>query len=201
MPWQPLLAFWFGELVDGFADASHRKRWFAGGPEFDAELGERFGALIDAALTGRLEAWLDEPRGRLAYVLVTDQLTRNVHRGTANAFAGDALALAAATDAVASGDDTALQVDERCFLYMPFEHSERLLDQHTCVGLFSELLTNSSANGDARIASYLDYAHEHRDIIRRFGRFPHRNALLGRTNTAAEDEFLASGKNFGQASS
>ena len=201
MAWQALLAFWFGELVDGFADATHRKRWFAGGPAFDAELTERFSPLIEAALAGTLDDWLDKPQSRLAYVLVTDQLTRNVHRGTPKAFAGDALALAAAADAVASGVDAALQVDERCFLYMPFEHSESLVDQHTCVGLFGELLASSPGGADVRVASYLDYAHEHRDIIRRFGRFPHRNALLGRTSTAAEQEFLASGKNFGQASS
>ncbi|MCZ6711585.1 MAG: DUF924 domain-containing protein, partial [Gammaproteobacteria bacterium] len=133
-----ILEYWFGELTDGFSDAAHRRRWFKGGSAFDAELGREFGHLIDAALNSELQSWLNSPRGRLAYVLVCDQLPRNIFRGERRAYATDHLALAAARDGVEAGEDSHLQIDERTFLYMPFEHSENLIDQQTCVGLFME---------------------------------------------------------------
>jgi uncharacterized protein (DUF924 family) len=194
-----LLEYWFGELTDGFSDAAHRRRWFNGGDAFDAELRDQFGHLIDAALTGELQAWLNSPRGRLAYVLVCDQLPRNIFRGQRRAYATDHLALAAARDSVEAGEDLPLEVDERSFLYMPLEHSENLIDQHTCVGLFVELRDAVPTGKTERITDSLRYARRHRDIIRRFGRFPHRNAVLGRTSSADEESFVADGNTFGQS--
>ncbi|MFP6815457.1 MAG: DUF924 family protein [Pseudomonadales bacterium] len=194
-----ILGYWFGELTDGFSDAAHRRRWFNGGKAFDAELGDEFGHLIDAALTGELQPWLNSPRGRLAYVLVCDQLPRNIFRGERRAYATDHLALAAAHDGVEAGKDLPLDVDERHFLYMPFEHSENLIDQHTCVGLFMELRDASPTAQTERLTDSLRYARRHRDIIRRFGRFPHRNAALGRASTADEESFVVDGNNFGQS--
>lgn len=193
-----MLSFWFGELTEGYADTAHRKRWFAGGSAFDAQLTQHFAGLVTAALAGKLDAWVAGPHPTLAYVLVCDQLTRNIHRGTPAAFAGDQRALEAARRAVATGQDLALAPDERAFLYMPFEHSESLVDQHTCVGLFSELHERAAPDKRALTGGFLRYAQQHRDIIREFGRFPHRNGLLGRSSTPAEQRFTATGPGFGQ---
>jgi uncharacterized protein (DUF924 family) len=191
--------YWFGELTDGFSDDAHRGRWFNGGADFDAALGERFSPLIEAAGAGELTAWCDSPRGTLAYVLVCDQLPRNIYRGTSRAFATDPLALAAARRAVESGADRHLGFDERSFIYMPFEHSEALLDQHTSIGLFMGLRDETPKGRRELIGGSLRHAQQHRDVIRRFARFPHRNLALGRHSTAKELEFVAQGDSFGQS--
>ena len=197
----PVLSLWLGELTDGYADAAHRQKWFSGGAGFDALLTENFAHLVAAALAGELDAWIAGPHATLAYVLVCDQLTRNIHRSKPEAFAGDQRALDAARRAVALGQDLALAPDERAFLYMPFEHSESLVDQHTCVGLFSELHDAAAPDKRSLSAGFLRYAQQHRDIIREFGRFPHRNALLGRPSTPVEQRFIATGPGFGQTRS
>jgi len=194
-----LLNYWFGELTDGLSDAAHRARWFNGGNTFDAELREEFGHLVEAAQTGKLQPWLNSPQGRLAYVLVCDQLPRNIFRGDRRAYATDQLALAAAREGVETGTDLHLEIDERNFLYMPFEHSESLIDQHTCVGLFMELRDATPMGKRELPGGSLRYAQQHRDIIRRFGRFPHRNAALNRTSTPQEAAFVAQGDGFGQS--
>jgi uncharacterized protein (DUF924 family) len=196
--WAPLLAHWFGDLSDGFAASDYRKKRFSGGPGFDLELRQRFAALVDAALEGQLEAWRNSSRGRLAYVLLCDQLPRNIFRGEARAFAGDQKALSAAREAVTSGQDLDLQPDERAFLYLPFEHSENLVDQHACVGLFFELREQCPPEKQELVTGYLRYAQQHRRIIRQFGRFPHRNRALGRASSADEEGFLATASGFGQ---
>lgn len=167
-----VLAFWF---APGGED-----RWFTPDPAFDAEIGQRFGALVEEALAGGLAAWAETPDGALALCLLLDQFPRNLWRGTPRAFAGDAMARALAADALAAGHDRAMPVDRRLFLYLPFEHSEELADQQRCLALVGTL-------GDARL---LDYARRHRDVIARFGRFPHRNAILGRPSTPEEARFL-----------
>ncbi|HEY8039450.1 MAG TPA: DUF924 family protein [Polyangiaceae bacterium] len=166
---EDVLSFWFSDPA----------RWWRKDPAFDAELRDRFLALHGALERGEHEDWLETARGTLAYVVVLDQLSRNMFRGTARMFASDARARAAAGRAVDRGDDRALSEGERSFLYMPFMHSENLGDQDRGAGLFA-----SAAPAELR------YAEQHRDIIRRFGRFPHRNALLGRESTAEEQEFL-----------
>jgi uncharacterized protein (DUF924 family) len=170
---EDVLGFWFAE--------GRKPQWFAGGEAFDAEVRRALLPHLESALAGRYESWRREPRGCLALCLLLDQVPRNVYRGTPRAFACDAAALAVTRHALALGFDRALADLERVFLYMPLEHSENLKDQQDCVRLMAGL---ESA------AEYLPYAEQHRDIIARFGRFPHRNAILGRESSDEELEFL-----------
>jgi uncharacterized protein (DUF924 family) len=194
-----VLDFWFGELEAGFADDAHRARWFSGADGFDQDCRVGFATLAAEAADGELEAWLETPRTRLAYILLTDQIPRNIHRGTPLAFASDGAALNAARTGVEAGMDLALAIDERCFFYLPFEHSESLVDQHTCVGLFMNLRDQTPQGSRHLTGNYLRFAQQHRDIVQRFGRFPHRNRVLGRTSTPAEKAFLEAGPTFGQS--
>ncbi|MFW6092563.1 MAG: DUF924 family protein [Pseudomonadota bacterium] len=192
-----VLEFWFGRLNEGVAPPRVRRRWFAGGAALDAEIRERFATLVDAAAQGALH-WRDTPRRTLAFILVCDQFARHVHRGTARAFATDALALAAARAGIERGFDRPLGIDERAFFYMPFEHSESAVDQHAAVGLFTALREDTPASRRRLAGDYLRYARQHRDIVLRFGRFPHRNRALDRESNDAERAFLASASHFGQ---
>jgi len=194
-----VLAFWFGQQRDGFASDAHRKLWFAGGAAFDAEIREQFIGTVAAVTSGDIDGWLTQPRNRLAYILVCDQFPRHLFRGTGEAFNFDPQALDAARSGIATGMDHELTFDERAFFYMPLEHSEVLLDQHACVGLFS-LLRDRTPEGFRHLTgASLKYAHQHRDIVLRFGRFPHRNALLQRPSTPQELKFLEEGSTFGQS--
>jgi uncharacterized protein (DUF924 family) len=174
--------FWFGAPGDAHY-LQPRALWFTKSDAIDREIGERFGLTVEAALAGQLDAWAAAPRSALALVIVLDQFTRNIFRGTARAFAGDARALAVATRLVDTGRDLSLLPIERWFAYMPFEHSERLVDQLEAVRLFERL----AADG---VDAPLEWARRHYDVIARFGRFPHRNAILGRASTPEEIEFL-----------
>lgn len=180
-----VLDFWFG--APGSAEYGRaRKIWFKKDAAFDALLRERFGALLDAACAGELDAWCAAPEGALALVIVLDQFSRNCHRGTPRAFAADDKALAIARAMVASGDDLRLPtVEHRAFAYLPFEHAETAEAQRESLRLFGELAKDPQAKG------YYDYAVRHADVIARFGRFPHRNAQLGRESTQAEAAFLS----------
>lgn len=172
-----VLDFWLGEIgPDG---------WYAGGAEIDARCREGFAPMWDEAMAGGWGLWLTSARGALAYVILTDQLPRNMFRGTAAAFASDPMARAAAKMAIDRGWDLALPAPERHFLYMPLEHSENLVDQDRAVRLFADRLPGE--------AEYLLHARAHREVIRRFGRFPTRNAALGRPDTPAEAAWLAAG--------
>ena len=173
-----VLGFWF-------AREGRDKRWFQKDDRFDAEVRRRFFALHADAAAGRLEAWKDSARECLALILVLDQFPRNMFRGSAQAFSTDAMALAAARWAVERGYDRGLAAVERLFLYLPFEHSESLTAQDEACRLMQEL--DAFTETDDAYA----YALRHRDVIRRFGRFPHRNAALGRPSTPEELEFLA----------
>ncbi|MEP7061359.1 MAG: DUF924 family protein [Betaproteobacteria bacterium] len=174
-----ILAFWFGPAPHAARDA-----WFRKDPAFDTAIRERFGAAIDKALAGAYGDWCVTAHGALARVLLLDQFTRNVFRDSAKAFAGDARALATAQDAIARGFETALDPFERWFLYLPFEHSEDAGVQRRALEYFGALAREPGFEGP------FDYAQRHAAIIERFGRFPHRNAALGRTSTAEELEFL-----------
>ena len=179
-----VLDFWFG--APGSAERGQaRAEWFRKDAAFDALIAQRFGAIIETALTGGLRAWDASADGALAHIVVLDQFTRNVFRDSARAFAGDALALDAARALVAAGRDAALPPHPRSFAYLPFEHSEILAAQDESLRLYTRL-----AHDAPECAGYLDYAVRHRDIVLRFGRFPHRNALLGRPSTPEELEFL-----------
>ena len=193
-----VLDFWFGQQQNGFADDASRKRWFAGGKAFDDAIREQFASTVSAAARGELDDWLTQPLSRLAYILVCDQLPRNLFRGSSQAFDLDSQALAAARSGIADGLDRNLTFDERSFFYMPLEHSEDLLDQHACVGLFS-LLRDRTPEGYRHLTgASLKYAQQHRDIVLRFGRFPHRNTVLQRSSTPEELKFLEEGPTFGQ---
>jgi uncharacterized protein (DUF924 family) len=188
---QDVLAFWIGPLdADGLAEPARARRWYQKDEAFDHECRTRFESTWQAVMAGDLEAWLDTPRGRLAYVVVLDQLARNMFRGTARQFQGDGRALATAERGVQVGQDKLLLGDERAFLYMPFMHAENLAAQERCVALFTAFRDASAGRLRERLDESCNFARRHRDIIARWGRFPHRNNALDRTSTAAEVEFL-----------
>ena len=171
-----VLDFWLGTIgPDG---------WYAGTDEVDAAC-EEFRDLWQAARDGGLDHWIDGTVGTLAFLILTDQIPRNIHRGKAEAFATDAQAVAAAKRALAEGWDMGAPEPDRQFFYMPFEHSEVMADQDTAVRLMEERLSS-----DPEMALH---ARAHREVIRRFGRFPSRNAALGRASTPEEEAFLAAG--------
>lgn len=194
-----VLDFWFGTLTDGLADDTVRRGWFESSPARDEEIRRRFGARLEQASGGGLDAWRDTARGCLAFILVCDQFARQIHRGDAGAFATDALALAAAEALVERGTDRTLELDERVFVYMPFEHAESRLHQHASVGLFSGLRDDTPPGQRHLTGAFLRHAQQHRDIVLRFGRFPHRNRALGRQSTPEELAFLANSGDFGQS--
>ena len=174
-----ILEFWFGP-----APHASRDVWFRKNPAFDAEIADRFGATVEAALGGAFREWTATPHGTLARVVVLDQFTRNIFRDTPRGFAGDEQALAMASAAIDAGHDRELDRYERWFLYMPFQHAEDLAAQERSLALFEALAAESGDPG------LLQYPQKHAAIIRRFGRFPHRNAILGRLSTASEAAFL-----------
>jgi uncharacterized protein (DUF924 family) len=193
-----VLQVWFGPLDAGFANATHRRRWFADDAAFDRMISAEFAELLARATHGELTDWQAQPRGCLAYIVLTDQFSRQIHRGTAQAFATDSLALAAARSGIERGFDASLGADERSFFYMPFEHSEAIDDQNTAVSLFRALHDTVPQTQRETFQRTLRFAERHRDIIRRFGRFPHRNSVLGRRSSAAESDYLARASRFGQ---
>ncbi len=184
---QAVLDFWFLP-ADAAGHNRPRGEWFRKDAAFDNAIRRQFGALVAAALAGRLPNWGDDTETTLARILVLDQFTRNLFRDSARAFAGDAAALALAERMVGSGRDKNLPPLKRWFAFMPFMHSEALLQQERCVALFAAL--RREAQQPAFDSAY-DYAVRHRDIVARFGRFPHRNAALGRSSTAEEEAFLS----------
>jgi uncharacterized protein (DUF924 family) len=177
---QRVLDFWFG--AEGGAEfGTQRKAWFKKDLDFDRAIADRFSVTIEQALRGELDAWAATAPGALARILLLDQFTRNVFRGAKRAFAGDAQALAGASAMVGSRLDEQLPPFMRAFAYMPFEHAEGLAMQDEAVRLFTRLEAAAPELGHM-----LDYAHRHRAVIERFGRFPSRNASLGRQSTAEE---------------
>jgi len=182
---QALLDFWFGAAgSDDFG--SQRKVWFTKDEGFDRLVAQRFGGAIERALRGELDAWAETAPSALARILLLDQFTRNAFRGQPRAFAGDAQALAASGAMVGSRLDEGLPPFMRAFVYMPFEHAEGVAMQDEAIRLFSRLTVAAPA-----LSHMLDYAYKHREVIERFGRFPHRNAILGRASTAEEIAYLA----------
>lgn len=189
---QDVLAFWLGAWpIDHAAMLRVQPRWFAKDEAFDAELRARFGATLEAARAGRLDAWAADAGGRLALLIVLDQFTRNAWRGRPDSFSGDAQALALALEGIERGHDQAVPPMARIFCYLPLEHAEDATLQARNVALFQALRDAPGAEPRAFFDGTLDYALRHQDVIARFGRFPHRNAILGRTSTAAELDYLA----------
>lgn len=174
-----VLTFWF----DGHDES--RAVWFKKDTAFDAHIAERFGALVEDALAGRLDGWDQQPASALARILLLDQFTRNIFRGTARAFAGDAQALQIARALVASGQERQFSGVRRQFTYLPFLHAEDPAHQRTSVQLFEQL-----ARDEPALAGLVEWARRHEAVVTRFGRFPHRNAALGRASSAEELEYV-----------
>lgn len=186
-----LLTFWFGDDPDDAAVArAQTELWWGHRQETDELLQARFGAAASAAAADVLDHWVGSPRGRLALILLLDQLPRAIHRGTPAAFAQDAKARAVASQGLDSGADRLLRPVERLFFYLPLEHSEDLPDQDRSLELFRELATSVPNAHREAFAGFFDYAVKHRDVIKQFGRFPHRNLILGRESTPEEKAFL-----------
>jgi uncharacterized protein (DUF924 family) len=187
----PVIEFWFGAGSDDATTARERKKlWWGKDEALDAQIRDRFGRQVEAAARGDHDHWAQTPRGRLALILLFDQFPRNMHRGSAQAFAHDALARRLAIDGLESGADQSLRPIERVFFYLPLEHAELPDLQERCVALFRRLVWVVPAQQHELFRGYVRYAERHRDIIARFGRFPHRNAALCRTPTTGESEFL-----------
>lgn len=180
-----VLDFWFAPPGDPEHNRT-RAVWFKKDDAFDAQIRERFGMLIESALSGALDTWDATVEGALAKIVVLDQFPRNAFRGTARSFAGDARALATARRLVANGQDRTLPGVRRQFVYLPFEHAEDLATQEESMRLFRALAVD-----DPALAGLLTWADRHHAIVARFGRFPHRNELLGRPSTAEELIFLS----------
>lgn len=178
-----ILAFWFGaEDDEGYG--GFREAWFQKDEAFDREVGDRFGDLYERAAGGELDGWRDEARGCLALVIVFDQFPRNMFRGDPRTHATDDKALEVSKYAIEHALDRELPASQRMFIYMPFMHAEDVEDQRRSVELFEMLAAQSNA------PNVVEFAIGHRDIVERFGRFPHRNAILGRETTPEEAEFL-----------
>jgi uncharacterized protein (DUF924 family) len=177
-----VLSFWFGDAIEY---GTRLKQWFEKNAAFDDAIRARFLTVYEDAAAGRLSQWRASPPECLAFIVVLDQFSRNLFRNDARAFAADPLALETARDAIARGVDRQLLPVERQFVYLPFEHSESLEDQRRCCALMEELKAFPETN------SLPEWAQKHMAVIERFGRFPHRNAALGRASTPEEVEYLA----------
>jgi len=195
-----VLEYWFGDTVKNLARVPDRMDfWFGASPATDAEILTRWGELVEAASEGRLDAWTPSPRGRLAVLLLLDQFRRSIYRGTPEAFRRDGRARYLMRDGVSRMMDLKLSPIERVFFYMPLQHSESLDDQELGVDRFLQVEREVASEYQVTFAGFRKYAQLHRDIVARFGRFPHRNAILGRRDTPDERVWLAgAAETFGQ---
>lgn len=188
---ESVIDFWFGVCgPDGAIDPGKRKMWFKSGSRHDAEIRERFGTLHEQAGRGDLDGWATTARGRLALIVVLDQFSRHIHRGAAQAFACDPAAQMLTRTGIERGVDRELAPVQRSFFYLPLEHAEDRALQALAVKCYEQLAQEVAEIWRGDYESFLDYARRHRAVIERFGRFPHRNALLGRPSTAEELDFL-----------
>lgn len=184
-------AFWFGTIENDARTAEERAQlWWKKSEQTDRDIRERFESWVQAAGRGELDSWADGPAGRLALIVLLDQFPRNIYRGLPEAFGFDERALSLSLEGQRLGQDRALRPVERVFFYLPLEHAESRAMQARSVALFEALLAEVPEAQRGPFETFLDYAVRHRDVIERFGRFPHRNATLGRTSTAEERQFL-----------
>lgn len=190
---EPVLDFWFGDAAasDPVGTAKAREGlWWGAEPATDRQIDARFGDLRQRAIAGELPSWLRTPRGRLAAIILVDQFSRSIHRGTIAAFSSDNVALNLCNQGLERGDDAELAPLERVFFYLPLEHSEWMPNQDRSVRLFEKLARDVAPAWRPLFESYVDFARRHRDVIKRFDRFPHRNRILRRESTPEETEFL-----------
>ena len=194
-----VLEFWLGNALSlGWPSESRGELWFGGGAALDRQIEANFGDLVRDAVASGLSGWEAAPLDRLALLLLLDQFTRNVFRGSAKAFRGDPRALALALDTMDRGWDAELPLAGRAFLMLPLSHAESLEIQDHAVYYISRQAATAPTTQAGKLDGHVKSALEHRDIIAAFGRFPHRNAVLGRVTTAAEQTWLLTGKRFGQ---
>lgn len=185
-----ILTFWFGTLANGFTTADKSSLWWGGNVENDKLISDLFRSRVQQALRGELDKWSDTPRGRLALIILLDQFTRTIYRGSADAFAGDQKALALCLEGLDAGHDQALEFVERTFFYMPLEHAENLKMQKLCIQQFELMLLEVSGVDKLHVENWINFATQHYEQIERFGRFPHRNEALGRSSTPEELAYL-----------
>lgn len=195
-----ILSFWFKEQELSAPQIDRRMdTWFGGDPDFDQEIRKEFADDVDRACEGELDHWADEPRGRLALIILIDQFRRNLYRNTAQAFSMDRLALKLCVEGAMEKKDKGLTPIQKVFFYMPLQHTESKKVQAKSVELFGRLAKSVSPTFRETFLTIAQFAELHKDIIDQFGRFPHRNKLLGRENTPEEDEYLAGDSpDFGQ---
>ncbi len=189
---QHVLDFWFcSSALDSPQLDSRMDRWFGASDELDEQIRQEFSLLIEQATSGQLDDWTKTPKGRLALIILLDQFCRNVYRGTAQAFTHDRKALRIAIEGTMAGDHKQLNSVERMFFFMPLQHAESLKIQEKSVGIFNALAQTVSGTLHETFLTTAQFAELHRDIVAEFGRFPHRNAVLGRANSSAETAYLA----------
>ena len=190
--WKPILDFWFGDLSSSHLPSiPWQSRWWTPDPAFDKSIEEAFLHHMQKAMLGEYELWLSEPKGRLALILLIDQFCRNIYRGTPQAFVHDKLALQWCIEGLDKGMDKKLLPIERVFMYLPLEHAESLPLQERSVQLFHELYKHASDDEQKLFQTFWEYAKQHHCIIKRFGRFVHRNKILGRPSSLEEIDFLS----------
>lgn len=188
---ETICEYWFGSSDNDLEVAKqHSKQWWSKNVEVDAEIKTRFASYLPRVVNGELDQWQESALGTLALILLTDQFPRNMFRGAAQAFAYDAIARNLCKQGLKKDIDQKLRPIQRVFFYIPLEHSESLADQEQCLQLFRQLANSAEPALQPTLTDYIDFAIRHRDIIERFGRFPHRNALLDRESTPAELAFL-----------
>ena len=194
MEFQEILEFWFGKDFEQASSEniaqSQASLWWSKQDHVDQEILQRFEPTLKALISGQHLSWLEQPLGRLAAILVLDQFSRNMYRDSGSSFCQDSLALHWSLEAIRKGEDKQLTSIQRVFLYMPLEHSEQLNMQKLCLEKFNQLRLDCAQSFIKQADGYLDFAQKHLVIIERFGRYPHRNAILQRPSTAAELEFL-----------
>ena len=198
--YETIIGYWIGDASGSAGALKSRSRvWFSADPELDAEIRLRFGGLLANEAAGVYDSWQATPRGRLGLIILFDQFPRNIHRGTAKAFAFDDRALNLSRTGIDAGMDRSLGPLERMFFYMPLQHAEATDAQDRSVALIEALTLSCPPEQRPFFEQSLSFAREHRDLVARFGRFPHRNRILGRDSTAEEIAYLeGGGKTFGQ---
>jgi uncharacterized protein (DUF924 family) len=190
-PIEDILDFWFGELNElGCSSPEHRQRWWTKSNAFDEAIGSEFVGDYEAIVAGERDAWRNTARGTLGTIIVLDQFSRNMFRGTPSMFAADELSREVCREGLDAGFDAELEFDELLFFYLPLAHSENIADHHQCIELFNRLIDDCPESLDADARRYLDSVESHRAIVERFGRYPHRNETLGRASTPEETKFL-----------
>lgn len=191
---EDIIDFWFGDSLGNPESARNRSKfWYVSNSDTDAEIRKQFGPILEAVLKGDLSAWETTPEGALALVILLDQFSRNIYRGDAKAYSGDELALAIAKRAIQASFDQDLPGLHRLFLYHPFHHSEQLRDQENAVALFQNVEDRSPEDWREFLHGFTKFAIHHKGVVSRFGRFPHRNKILGRSNTKEEQAYLDGG--------